>query len=217
MIRPHSENPCTGFTLLELLVAMAIFSFLATAMFTGVRQIVLEREVLLEQVGALTDLQRAVRYMNNDFSQLHPRDVRDELGRDRVAALSSDPSQDFALRLSRDGWRNPALAPRGNLQRVQYRLEEETLIREHWGSMDNVLGSEPRSIELLEGVQEFEIAYLNAAGEWIPDWPPADFQTAQPDPVTGLQPVGPGLPRAVKYRFTLETFGEIERLVEVVQ
>ena len=42
-------------------------------------------------------------------------------------------------------------------------------------------------------------------------------QTAQPDPVTGLQPAGPGLPRAVRYRFTLETFGEIERLVEVVQ
>ena len=37
-----------AFTLIELLVAMAIFSFLATAMYTGIRQIVLEREVTLQ-------------------------------------------------------------------------------------------------------------------------------------------------------------------------
>ncbi|MGI9289650.1 MAG: type II secretion system minor pseudopilin GspJ [Gammaproteobacteria bacterium] len=205
-----------AFTLIELLVAMAIFSFLATAMFTGIRQIVLEREILVAQVESLIALQRTVRYLNNDFSQLHPRDVRDELGRDRIASLSSDPSQDFAVLLSRDGWRNPAEAPRGTLQRVQYRLEDETLIREYWSSMDNVLGVKPRSIELLEGIESLEIAYLTDELEWIPDWPPADFVNT-PDPTTGEPPPGPGLPKAIRYRLTLQDFGEIERLVEVVQ
>lgn len=206
-----------AFTLLELLVAIAIFSFLATAMFTGIRQIVLQREVLMEQVEELTSLQRAVRYLNNDFSQLHPRDVRDELGRDRIASLSSDPSQDFALSLSRNGWRNPALAPRGTLQRVQYRLEDQTLIREYWPAMDNVLGAEPRELELLTDVEVFEIAYLNDALEWIPDWPPANYQPPTPAQLTAGAVADPGLPRAVRYRLTLSTFGEIERLVEVVQ
>jgi general secretion pathway protein J len=214
-----TPNPSrlAAFTLLELLVAMAIFSFLATAMFTGMRQVVLQREVLLEQVEALTSLQRAVRYLNNDFSQLHPRDVRDELGRDRIASLSSDPSQDFSLSLSRNGWRNPALAPRGSLQRVQYRLEDETLIRSYWPAMDNVLGAEPRELELLTDVEAFEIAYLNDALEWIPDWPPANYEAPTTAEVNAGAIADPGLPRAVRYRLTLSTFGEIERLVEVVQ
>jgi general secretion pathway protein J len=211
------QSKLAAFTLLELLVAIAIFSFLATAMFTGIRQIVLQREVLLEQVQELTSLQRAVRYLNNDFSQLHPRDVRDELGRNRVAALSSDPSQDFALSLSRDGWRNPALAPRGTLQRVQYRLEDQTLIREYWPAMDNMLGAEPRELELLTDVEVFEIAYLNDALEWIPDWPPANYQPPTTAQLNAGAIADPGLPRAVRYRLTLSTFGEIERLVEVVQ
>jgi general secretion pathway protein J len=211
-LRGHPDK-CdgAGFTLLELLVAMAIFSFLSTAMYTGIRQVVLQREVLLEQMDSLKRLQRAVRYLNNDFSQLHPRDVRDELGRDRVAALSSDPSQDFALQLSRDGWRNPALAARGTLQRVQYRLDEETLIREYWPAMDNVLGTEPRELELLTDVEKFEIAYLDSALEWVPDWPPASLE----EPIPG-QPIA-SLPKAIRYKLTLTSFGEIERLVEVVQ
>ena len=61
-MRQHpGKRNAAGFTLLELLVAMAIFSFLSTAMFTGIRQIVLEREVLLEQMDSLKRLQRAVR------------------------------------------------------------------------------------------------------------------------------------------------------------
>jgi general secretion pathway protein J len=217
MTRMYHKPAQMGFTLLELLVAMAIFSFLATAMFTGVRQIVLEREILLEQIESLTDLQRAVRYLNNDFSQLQLRAVRDELGRDTIASLSSDPSQDLAIRLSRNGWRNPAFAPRGTLQRVQYRLEDKVLIREYWPSMDNVLGLEPRTVELLQDVEEFEMAYLNNELEWIADWPPSDIAAPAPLQPDADSPPGPGLPRAVRYRITIPPFGEIERLVEVVQ
>ena len=199
----------SGFTLLELMVAIAIFSFLATAMYTGIRQIVAEREILQQRTTELNELQRAVRYLNTDFTQLHPRDVRDELGRDRVAALSSDPSQDFALLLTRDGWRNPALTARGSLQRVQYRLEDEVLIREYWPVMDHMLGADVRQLELLKDVEKFEIAYLDKSLEWQKDWPPA-ANTGQTTPTTSL-------PVAIRYRLTLKGFGEIERLVEIPQ
>lgn len=205
----------SGFTLIELLVAIAVFSFLATAMYTGVRQIVIEREILLERTAELNQLQRAVRYLQTDLSQLHPRSVRDELGRDRIAAIANDPSQDFSLQLSRDGWRNPALAPRGSLQRVQYRLEDEALIREHWPVMDRLLGDEPRQITLIEGVEKMEIAYLDNSLEWQPNWPPP---TTAAGPAANAGPAGPApLPRAIRYRITLESYGEIERLVEVVR
>jgi general secretion pathway protein J len=200
----HTYKSRNGFTLIELLVAMAIFSFLATAMYTGIRQIVLAREIILARTTELHQLQRTIRYLNTDFAQLHPRDVRDELGRGRLAALVSDPSQELGLELSRDGWRNPALAARGSLQRVQYRLEDETLIRKYWPVMDRLLGAEARELELLKNVEKFEISYLDEAQVWQPNWPP-----------NNVQPGLTLLPIAVRYRLTIKEFGEIERLVEV--
>ena len=200
----------TGFTLIELLVAIAIFGFLATTMYTGIRSVVIQRELVLESTNELNELQRAIRFLQTDLSQLHPRSVRDELGRGRIAAIINDPSEEFQLQLSRDGWRNPAFARRGSLQRVQYRLEDDVLIREHWPVMDSLLGDEPRELELISGVEKFEIAYLDEALEWQPDWPPAQQ--------TGGAPVTTDdLPRAIRYRITLETYGEIERLVEVTR
>lgn len=198
-----------GFTLLELMVAIAIFSFLATAMYTGIRQIVIEREIIVARAAELANLQRAVRYLNTDFSQLHPRPVRDELGRDKLGALITDPSSDVvALEFSRDGWRNPAARPRGTLQRVQYRIEEDVLIREYWPVMDRLLGDDPRTLELLEGVESMEVAFLDQDNEWQPDWPP----TASNSAATGQLD---DLPKAVRYRLTLESYGDIERIVEV--
>jgi general secretion pathway protein J len=203
-MKPAQHTTATGFTLLELLVAIAIFSFLATATFTAINQIVIAREIVDERSVLMSDLQRTVRLLNTDFSQLHPRSVRDELGRDRIAALSSDPSEDFSIQLSRDGWRNPARSPRGTLQRVQYRLDENTLIREYWPVMDHMLGDEPRSVELLQNVDEIEIAFMNESGEWEQNWPPADDS----------ERIQARLPVAVRYKFTIANFGVVERLIE---
>ncbi len=114
-----------GFTLIELLAAIAIFSLLAVAMYGGTQWIMVEREIVQERQDALRDLQRAVLTLNDDFGQLRLRPIRDELGRGIVAALLAEPGQDYIVELSHDGWRNPAQATRGTLQRVRYRLEEE--------------------------------------------------------------------------------------------
>ena len=194
-----------GFTLIELLAAMAIFSLLAVAMYGGVQWVVLEREIVMERQKELHDLQRSVSYLNDDFGQLQARDIRDELGRDATPALWTEPGRDFIVELSHDGWRNPAGAARGTLQRVRYRLEEDTLIREYWPVMDRVLGMEGRIQELLDGVEDFEIEYMDASGQWQPSWPP--LNSAEPEP--GI------LPRAVRYRLETLSFGEIIRLVEI--
>jgi general secretion pathway protein J len=196
-----------GFTLIELLAAMAIFSLLAVAMYSGTQFVILEREIVMERQQELYDLQRSVRYLNDDFGQLQARDVRGVLGRDVIPALSAQPGRDFVVELSHGGWRNPAGFPRGTLQRVQYRLEENTLVREYWPVMDRILGMEGRIQEILEGVEEFEIEYLDSSGEWQLTWP-----------LLASIPAGVDvLPVAVRYRLETSSFGEIVRLVEITQ
>jgi general secretion pathway protein J len=205
---PLTSRQPQGFTLIELLAAMAIFSLLAVAMYGGVQWVILEREIVIERQTELHDLQRSVAYLNDDFGQLQPRAVRDSLGRDSSPALSANPGSDFIVELSHDGWRNPAGATRGTLQRVQYRLEEDKLVREYWPVMDRVLGMEGRIQELLDGVDEFEIEYMDSGGDWQPNWPPLSTAEAETGGVNSL-------PMAVRYRLETRAFGEIIRLVEI--
>ena len=108
------------------------------------------------------------------------------------------------LRFSREGWRNPAGLPRSTIQRVQYRLDEETLIREHWRVLDRTLASEPVTLELLEGVTELEFEYLDYSDQWQTQWPPV-----KPGGETELWP------RAVRINLTLKNAGVVQRLIEV--
>jgi len=223
-MRPGQNNRPDGFTLIELLAAMAIFSLLAVVMYGGTQWIILEREIILDRQARLHDLQRTVSLLNSDFSQLRLRPIRDELGRDSLPALMSDQGGQFLVELSHDGWRNPAGAARGTLQRVQYRLEQPpasentdrsrdqpfTLVREYWPVMDRILGMEGRTQNLLSDIETFTIEYLDTDGEWRDIWPPLSAGVGESSNAGYL-------PLAVRYRFESTTFGPVERIVEVPQ
>jgi len=194
-----------GFTLVELLVAMTIFAVISVMALGGLNAVARQQELAREDMQSLNQLQRAVRDMVWDFSQLHPRYVRDELGQGSEPPLLADGRLDYLVRLTRGGWRNPAGFPRGTLQRVQYRIEESVLIREYWPVLDHPLGMEPRSVELIDGVIDLRIFYLDENDQWQEQWPPLSAINA---------PVAPR-PRAVRLEFELEGWGEIERLVEL--
>jgi general secretion pathway protein J len=195
-----------GFTLIELLVAMAIFGVISVLALGGLNAVVTQQTLARQQINELGKLQRAIRFITDDFAQLNPRYVRDVLGQSNEPPLVTDSLRENVVRLSRSGWRNPVPVARGTLQRVQYRLEEETLIREYWLVMDHPLGMEPRSTELLENVNEIEIEYLDQAANWHTLWPPLS-QGASPEFV---------YPRAVRITLDLADWGEIVRVVDLL-
>jgi general secretion pathway protein J len=197
-----------GFTLLELLVAMAVFAVIGAMALGGLNAVVGQGEIARLQMARLAALQRAMRVIVADVAGIQPRFVRDELGTPGELPLVTDGRGEFILRLTRGGWSNPSRAPfRGTLQRLQYRLEEDVLIREYWPVLDRVLGEKPRSERLLEGVENIEFAYLDQGSEWVPQWPPP----ARATPGNGERP------RAIRVILKLEDFGTLERVVEVIQ
>lgn len=195
-----------GFTLIEVMVAMAIFAILSALAYGTLSQTLLSAEILNDRMDRLQALQRTMRMLTDDMHQLTPRPVRDELGDNFGPALDTGFQSGFAIELTRSGWNNPMVLPRSTLQRAAYRIEEEELIRYHWTVLDRTLSNEPVSVTLLDGIEGIEFRFFQPDGEFTDQWPP-------------LNRAGPAnvrlRPRAVEIILRLVDEGEITRLVEV--
>ncbi len=204
-----------GFTLIEILVAVAIAAIMFAIGYAGINQALRDREGLEAAQDRLTSLQRAMRVMSQDFAQVVPRPARDLAGNgDLQPAIASGGTSDYLVAFSRGGWSNPAGAQRATQQRVRYVFSNGELVREYWLSLDPALNAEPRRRILLNGVRAVEFRYLNPVDRaWRSDWPATTT-------VGIVSPANAGLavqtrPAAVEVTLDLEDWGRISRIFEV--
>jgi general secretion pathway protein J len=197
---------CDGFTLIEVLVSLAVFAILAALAYGTLNQTLASSVALSERMNRLQAVQRTMRVLSEDLIQLAPRPVRDELGDQYAAALLTSFDSGFALELTRGGWRNPLALPRGTLQRAAYRIEDDQLVRYHWNVLDRTLSNEIIGVTLLDGVESVVFRFMRDNGEWTDQWPPQGTS----GPVALRQ-----RPRAVEIILTLQPEGTLTRLIEV--
>lgn len=201
-------NGARGFTLLELMVAVAVFAVFSVLAFGGLIGVLRQSESLARSEERLTAVQYTLRRMTTDLHQLHPRPVRDALGTARQPALVAGVRGEFPLEFTRGGWSNTLGSPRGNLQRVAYLNDNGTLVRLHWLVLERTLASQPIRTELLDGVEQMTVRFMDPARQWQTEWPP---QQAGGDPAAQLL----ARPLAVEISLVLEDWGTIQRLVEL--
>ena len=186
-----------GFTLLEVLMALAVFAILSMLAMRVLDSIVDLGGVVGERGTALADVQRALAIVERDVVQMVRRPVRDEMG-DAAAAIAIGDGA--LIEFTRQGWHNPLGKQRTTLQRVAYEQREDTLTRLFWPALDRAPGAEPVAQVLLRGVIEAEfVAYDDEEGT-DRFWPPADADESGVDLA------------AVELRLETETFGRLARL-----
>ncbi len=188
-----------GFTLLELLVAVAIFAVLSTLSYGGLRQVMSLDAGLAASSARQAALRHAVSVMEQDLGALAPRGVRDALGESEPALRAGLRGEllTFTRRvgdLVDDG--QPAL------RRVRYRLQDGALYRDVWDVLDRTPDTGFRSQRLLKEVGALELRFFD--GEtWTPFWPRDENEVA-----------ADGLPRGLEFRLRFADARTLRRVLE---
>lgn len=202
----------SGFTLIEVLIALSITVLIATLSFTSLTVVLDSVESVRKIRVEITEVNRLWSLLSRDLRHIVARPVRNEFG-DPEPSFWGGAEEDSTIHFTRVGWHNPNNSTRSNMQRVSYRLEDDTLWRDSYPVLDRTSETKVQSVALLEGVLAFEMAFLPQGSQvslqgvdtedWAEDW------NAGVDAADGAPP------RAVEMRLELEGWGELRRLYEL--
>jgi len=164
-----------GFTLLEVMVALGILAFVIIATHQILETTTRAKDASDEKIAELNGLQTTFRLMDQDFSQMTKRAVRNESGDVQQQYLLAGryvlESQYDGIAFVRDGWINPInLLPRSELQAVGYRVIDDNLERVYRVYVDQLDNMEPRVQRVLENVEELKFEFLDDKNEWQEQW-----------------------------------------------
>jgi len=195
-----SSSKSFGFTLIEIIIAIAIFSLLALGANALLVNVTKSNELSSVREGQLEQLQRAMLIMERDFLQIQQRVPRAQGLENNLVITGGEfefESDAYGIGFVRGGWRNPQLRlKRSSLQNVAYRLQENRLERLHTNYVDATIGTEPKIRVLLDNVSDFKVEILREVK--------AELKWSETIPDTEL-------PFAIAVIITSDTFGEIRR------
>jgi general secretion pathway protein J len=192
-----------GFTLVELLVALAIFALMSGFAYRGLTAMLDSREALQKESRKWRDVALLVGRLERDLAAVLPRRAFAPSGTP-LAAISSaldSAATPAGLALTRSGnalMENTLSAP----QRVAWRLRDNRVERLTWASVDAAPRDEPVATPILDSVSALAFRYLDSKTlEWRTVWSPPGSDE--------------GLPAAVEMTLTLASGERIVRLMDL--
>lgn len=187
-----------GFSLIEVLVATAVFAVVAALAWGGLNAVIRARTALVEQQQDFQRTLRAVGSLERDLLAAVARPVRGNYG-EPLPALRGDGDH---LELTRLGFASSLVEARSALERVSYQQDGSTLKRGRYPVLDRAAATTPEISTLRDRLRRLQLRYLDAQGNWVDAWPRRD------DALDAL-------PRAVEFRLDIDGVGEVSRLIEL--
>lgn len=198
----------SGFTLLELMVAISIFAIVSLLTMGGLNNVLNTHEHTENNLQRLSRFQMVFTIMSRELQQLSTRSVRDEYGA-IIEAVSNETSDGVdGIEYTHQG--RFTLGEDVSLQRVAYYLEDKQLIKKVWHVLDRVEDTKPVKQVLLKDVTDLTFSFYSTQADDSAANTESKWENS-PDAVNDLQLV------AVRVAITTTDYDEIYRVFEIAQ
>lgn len=155
----------SGFTLLEMLIAIAIFAMLGLASNAVLQTVMKNDEATKDFSERLTKLQQGFGIIGRDLSQMVARTPRlTDSERSNVFFMAGPQvldSESEGISFYRLGWLNPdGILPRGTIQAVAYVQVGDKLERWFFPYPDPEIGSEPIKSPIMNNIESVSYSFF---------------------------------------------------------
>jgi len=159
-----------GFTLVELLVSLAILGLIAVLGYRALASLADSEAKLTAEARHWQNLDAMFARLEADLREAIPRPARTGVATEPAWIGDVDAAGNAELRFSRAG-PEFSVEPGTSGQRIGYRLRDAAVEVLYWPRLDQPAAVLPQAYALAGGVAGFRVAYLDAGGGWRDRWP----------------------------------------------
>lgn len=163
----RSGGVFAGFTLVEILVALAIFGIMGALGYRALAGLLDARAAIVAHNQQWRALELFFSRLERDLNHHIARPVRNEA--DHTEAAFSAPTGATEIAFTRAGW-SGANGPAADAQRVGYRWREQNVELLLWPVLDRSPRTEPNAYTVLRAIKTLEFRFLDASGNWQRQW-----------------------------------------------
>lgn len=198
IIKQHNLRTTQGFTLLEILVALAIFAILALITSQALKVAFRTKEILFKQTSELSQLELGFALLIADVNQITARPV---LGNEMHLFPAFIGQPDYVEFTRSDQAIVTIKQP--PFVRIAYLCKQNKLIRRRFNQLDSQDRKQFLDQTLFEGLSVCRFSYLNATLDVLPLWRSGAIKQNQQ-----IEP----LPKAIQVTIEHSTFGNMANL-----
>lgn len=191
---------CQGFTLIEILVALMVFTIIAALTASVMYHAFDTKSRVAQHALKINQLQFAILTIDRDMQQIIARPVRGN----EMHLFPAFVGHPHYLEITRMGVLNPDfIEKRSHLKRVAYICQNQQLIRRTWSTLDTINRNQFEDKLLLSNLSLCQFSYLNSTLEILSDWHETTDQINQ-----DLEP----LPKAIQFNLDFSSTNKLSFL-----
>lgn len=185
-----------GYTLMEILIALSVFSLLAIMTSASMYHAFDTRDRVNKQTDKLNQIQMSITLLQQDTLETIERYVR----RQDMQLSPSFIGDKTYVEFTRGGVINPkSVNKKSTLQRIAYECKNGQLIRYTWEHLDTLKKKPTQKKILLNNLSKCELAYISTNNQVLSEWR-ASLKKSTETPST--------LPKALRLTIALPEWGD---------